>query len=113
MNFIYGFIPNYGIAIIILTIVTKLILWPLGSKSYKSMNEMKKIQPLMAELREKYSNDKKKMNEELMKLYRVYKINPMGGCPSHGRADSGFHRTLPNALRGHRASACAIHVVDQ
>lgn len=80
MNFIYRFIPNYGIAIIILTIVTKIILWPLGNKSYKSMNEMKKIQPLMAEIREKYKDDKKKMNEELMGLYRVYKINPLGGC---------------------------------
>jgi YidC/Oxa1 family membrane protein insertase len=80
MNFFYGMIPNYGIAIILLTILTKIVLWPLGTKSYKSMNEMKKIQPLMAELREKYKDDKKKMNEELMKLYRVYKINPMGGC---------------------------------
>ncbi len=80
MNFVYGFIPNYGIAIIILTIITKLLLWPLGNKSYKSMGEMKKIQPLMAELREKYKDDKKKMNQELMGLYKVYKINPMGGC---------------------------------
>lgn len=80
MNLLHGVIPNYGIAIIILTIITKLILWPLGTKSYKSMNEMKKIQPLMTELREKYKDDKKKMNEELMKLYKVYKINPMGGC---------------------------------
>ncbi len=80
MNFLYSFIPNYGLAIIILTLITKVILWPLGSKSYKSMSEMKKIQPLMAEIREKYKNDKKKMNEELMGLYRVYKINPMGGC---------------------------------
>ena len=80
MNFIYSVIPNYGVAIIILTIVTKIILWPLGNKSYKSMNEMKKIQPLMAELREKYKNDKKQMNQELMALYKTYKINPMGGC---------------------------------
>ncbi len=80
MNFIYGFIPNYGIAIIILTIFTKILLWPLGNKSYKSMGEMKKIQPLMAELREKYKDDKKRMNQELMSLYKVYKINPMGGC---------------------------------
>ncbi len=80
MNFVYGFIPNYGIAIIILTLITKLLLWPLGNKSYKSMGEMKKIQPLMAELREKYKDDKKKMNQELMGLYKVYKINPMGGC---------------------------------
>ncbi|RLC33234.1 MAG: membrane protein insertase YidC, partial [Deltaproteobacteria bacterium] len=80
MNFLYGFIPNYGIAIIILTVITKLLLWPLGNKSYRSMGEMKKIQPLMAELREKYKDDKKRMNQELMSLYKVYKINPMGGC---------------------------------
>ncbi len=80
MNFLYSFIPNYGIAIIILTTFIKLILWPLGNKSYKSMNDMKRIQPLMAEIREKYKDDKRKMNEELMKLYKVYRINPMGGC---------------------------------
>ncbi len=80
MNKLYSVIPNYGIAIIILTIFIKIILWPLGSKSYKSMSEMKKIQPLMKDIREKYKNDKKKMNEEVMSLYRTYKINPLGGC---------------------------------
>jgi len=80
MNKLYSVIPNYGIAIIILTILIKLVLWPLGSKSYKSMSEMKKIQPLMKEIREKHKNDKKKMNEEVMGLYRTYKINPLGGC---------------------------------
>ena len=81
MDFIYNhFIPNYGIAIIILTIFTKVILWPLGNKSYKSMADMKKIQPLMAEIKEKYKDDKKKMNEEMMGLYKTYKVNPMGGC---------------------------------
>jgi YidC/Oxa1 family membrane protein insertase len=80
MNLLYSVIPNYGIAIIILTILIKVLLWPLGSKSYKSMSEMKKIQPLMKEVREKYKDDKKKMNEEVMGLYRTYKINPLGGC---------------------------------
>lgn len=80
MNVLYKAVPNYGLAIIILTILIKILLWPLGNKSYKSMNEMKKIQPLMAEIREKYKDDKKKMNEELMGLYKIYKINPMGGC---------------------------------
>jgi YidC/Oxa1 family membrane protein insertase len=80
MNFLYRYIPNYGVAIIILTILIKMLLWPLGNKSYKSMNEMKKIQPLIAEIKEKYKHDKKKMNEEFMNLYKVYKINPMGGC---------------------------------
>jgi YidC/Oxa1 family membrane protein insertase len=80
MNLFYSVIPNYGVAIIILTILVKLLLWPLGTKSYKSMSEMKKLQPLMKEIREKYKNDKKKMNEEVMGLYRTYKINPLGGC---------------------------------
>ena len=80
MNKLYSVIPNYGIAIIALTLLIKIILWPLGSKSYKSMSEMKRIQPLMKEIREKYKNDKKKMNEEVMGLYRTYKINPLGGC---------------------------------
>jgi len=80
MNKLYSVIPNYDIAIIILTILIKLVLWPLGSKSYKSMSEMKKIQPLMKDIREKHKNDKKKMNEEVMGLYRTYKINPLGGC---------------------------------
>ena len=80
MNFIYDFIPNYGIAIIILTLLIKIFLWPLGAKSYKSMSEMKKIQPLMKEIREKYKDDKQKMNQEVMALYKTYKINPLGGC---------------------------------
>jgi YidC/Oxa1 family membrane protein insertase len=80
MNFIYRFLPNYGIAIIILTIVTRLAFWPLAAKSYKSMNEMRKLQPLMQEIREKHKNDKARMNQEVMALYRTYKINPLGGC---------------------------------
>lgn len=80
MNTIYSVIPNYGIAIIILTLITKIILWPLGTKSYKSMQQMKKLQPLIKEIREKHKDDKKKMNEETMALYKTYKINPLGGC---------------------------------
>ena len=80
MNVIYGVIPNYGIAIILLTILIKLIFWPLGTKSYKSMNKMKKVQPLMMEIREKYKGDKQKMNQETMALYKTYKVNPASGC---------------------------------
>jgi YidC/Oxa1 family membrane protein insertase len=80
MNQIYRVVPNYGLAIIILTIFIKVLLWPLGQKSYKSMEQMKRMQPLMAEIREKYKNDKKRMNEEMMGLYRTYKVNPLGGC---------------------------------
>ena len=80
MNMIYDFIPNYGIAIILLTILIKIIFWPLGTKSYKSMNDMKRVQPLMTELRAKYKDDKQKMNQEVMALYKTYKVNPMSGC---------------------------------
>ncbi|NOY70415.1 MAG: membrane protein insertase YidC [Deltaproteobacteria bacterium] len=81
MNMIYNhLIPNYGVAIILLTIFFKLLFWPLGNKSYKSMAEMKKLQPLMTEIRQKYKDDKKRMNEEVMGLYRTYKVNPMSGC---------------------------------
>ena len=80
MNVIHDVIPNYGVAIILLTILIKLIFWPLGTKSYKSMNEMKKVQPLMMEIREKYKNDKQRMNQEIMGLYKTYKVNPASGC---------------------------------
>ena len=80
MNFIYRYIPNYGVAIILLTIVSRGIFWPLAKKSYKSMGEMRRLQPLMQEIREKYKDDKTRMNQEMMGLYRTYKVNPMGGC---------------------------------
>jgi len=81
MNYLHDhFIPNWGVAIILLTILFKLIFWPLGSKSYRSMAEMKKLQPLMSDIRKKYKDDKKKMNEEVMRLYKTYKVNPMSGC---------------------------------
>ncbi len=81
MDFLYEhFIANYGVAIIILTLISKIILWPLGNMSYKSMAEMKKIQPEIAKLKEKYGDDKKKMQAETMHLYKAYKVNPLGGC---------------------------------
>lgn len=80
MNFIHQIIPNYGVAILLLTILIKIVFWPLGTKSYKSMNEMKKVQPLMQEIREKHKGDKQKINAEVMALYKTYKVNPMSGC---------------------------------
>jgi len=80
MNFMHRYVPNYGIVIIIITIFVKILFWPLSNKSYRSMSQMKKLQPKMAEIRAKYKNDKKMMNQELMNLYKLYKINPLGGC---------------------------------
>ncbi|MFP5258536.1 MAG: membrane protein insertase YidC [Acidobacteriota bacterium] len=80
LHFFYDYVGNYGTAIILLTILIKLIFWPLSQKSYKSMDQMKKLQPLLTQLREKYKDDRTKMNEEMMQLYKTYKVNPAGGC---------------------------------
>jgi YidC/Oxa1 family membrane protein insertase len=80
LRFFNQYMGNYGIAIILLTILIKILFWPLTHKSYKSMKEMQKIQPLMAKIREKYKDNKEMMNKEMMSLYKTYKVNPMGGC---------------------------------
>jgi YidC/Oxa1 family membrane protein insertase len=80
LHFFYDYVGNYGVAIILLTVLIKAIFWPLSHKSYKSMEQMKKLQPLLAQLREKYKDDRQKMNEEMMQLYKTYKVNPAGGC---------------------------------
>ncbi len=80
LNFLYDFIGNYGIAIILITILVKILFWPLAAKSYKSMKKMQKLQPQIAKLREKYKGDKQRMNQEIMQMYKTYKVNPMGGC---------------------------------
>ncbi|HIC90722.1 MAG TPA: membrane protein insertase YidC [Syntrophaceae bacterium] len=80
LKLLFKFCHNYGIAIILLTVLVKIIFWPLTHKSYQSMKAMQKLQPQMAKLREKYKNDRERMNKELMALYRTYKINPMSGC---------------------------------
>jgi YidC/Oxa1 family membrane protein insertase len=80
LKFLYGYVGNYGIAIIIVTIILKAFFFPLTHKSYKSMKGMQKIQPEMAKLREKYKDDRDSMNKAVMELYREHKVNPMGGC---------------------------------
>ena len=80
MNWLYGYVGNYGTAIILLTVIIKIVFWPLSHKSYKSMNQMKKLQPMMTKIREKYGDDRQRMNQEMMQLYKTYKVNPMGGC---------------------------------
>lgn len=73
-------IHNYGLALIIFTVVVRAAMFPLTLKQYKSSGEMQKVQPLLQELQRKYANDKQKLNEETMKLYQEHKINPAGGC---------------------------------
>ncbi|NNG28028.1 MAG: membrane protein insertase YidC [Ignavibacteriaceae bacterium] len=79
-NFIHNFIPNFGFVIIVFSIIIKIVLYPLTKKSYQSMKKMQLLQPKIAEIKEKYKEDAQKMNKETMKLYKVYGVNPAGGC---------------------------------
>ncbi|MDH4164596.1 MAG: membrane protein insertase YidC [Nitrospirota bacterium] len=80
MNWFYAFAGNYGIAIILLTIVVRALLFYPSLKSATAMEEMKALQPEMNAIREKYKKDPQKMNQEIMRLYKEHKVNPMGGC---------------------------------
>ena len=80
LHWIHGVVGNYGIAILILTLLVKLAFFPLADKSYRAMAQMKKLQPAMTEMRERYGDDKVKMNQELMALYKKEKVNPVSGC---------------------------------
>jgi YidC/Oxa1 family membrane protein insertase len=80
IKFLYSYIANYGIAIILLTVLIKILFWPLGTISFRSMKEMQKLQPKILELREKHKNDQAKLGQETMALYRAHKVNPMSGC---------------------------------
>jgi YidC/Oxa1 family membrane protein insertase len=80
MLFLHKVIPNYGVVIILITIAIKAIFWPLSAKQMKSMKEMQKFQPMMAKLKEKYKDDPKRQQQEMMRLYKEHKINPLSGC---------------------------------
>jgi YidC/Oxa1 family membrane protein insertase len=80
LKFFYRFVGNYGVAIILLTVIIKILFWPLTQKSYGSMKAMQKLQPEMQRLRDKYKSDRERMNREIMELYRTNRVNPLGGC---------------------------------
>ncbi len=80
LKMFHGWIPNWGVAIVLLTLLVKVALLYFTHKSFKSMHAMQKLKPHMDELRAKYSNDRQKLNEEMMALYKRHKVNPLGGC---------------------------------
>lgn len=80
LMFLHSYISNMGVCILILTVLIKLIFLPLANKSYKSMARMKTLQPKMQALQEKYADDKMKLNQEVMALYKREKVNPVSGC---------------------------------
>lgn len=80
LNFFHQYSGNYGIAIILLTVLIKLVFWPVTQKGMQSMKNMQKLQPKVAKLRERFKDDPSRMNQEMMTLYKTYKVNPVGGC---------------------------------
>ena len=98
---IYKVIPNFGIAIILVTILLKIIFWPIQAKSIRSMKQMQKFQPQLAKLKEKYKDDAQRLNQETMKLYKEHKINPFAGClPMFVQLPVliGFYKVLSNSI---------------
>jgi len=80
MVFIHKFVPNYGVVIILISLLTKLIFYPLTRTSMKSMRAMQKVQPEITALREKYKKDPQKLQAATMEMYKKHKVNPVGGC---------------------------------
>jgi len=80
MNWFYSYIPNYGLAIIFLTIVVRLAMYPLTLKSMKSMKKMQMLAPEMEELKKKYGDDQQEIQRKMMELYKERGVNPLGGC---------------------------------
>ena len=80
LQFFYNLLPNYGLAIILLTIVVRLVLYPLTLKQTKSMAQMQKIQPMVQDLKDRYKDNPQKFNEEVLHLYQKNNVNPLGGC---------------------------------
>ncbi|SDM06320.1 YidC/Oxa1 family membrane protein insertase [Halarsenatibacter silvermanii] len=78
--FLYGFVPSYGLAIILFTVLIRLLLLPLMIKQTKSMKAMQELQPQMQEIKDKYDDNKEKQQEEMMKLYQENNVNPLSGC---------------------------------
>src|SRR4051794_28458187 len=80
LSFFYDLVPNYAAAIALLTIVVMIVLLPLTLKGTRSMLAMQRLSPEIRKLQERHKNDRQKLNEEMMKLYKDNKINPLGGC---------------------------------
>jgi len=80
LQFLYKWVGNWGVAIILLTVLIKAVFFPLSAASYKSMAKMKLVTPRMTKLREQYGNDRARLNQAMMELYKTEKINPLGGC---------------------------------
>ena len=113
LNFFNNMIPNYGVAIILLTILVRLLFWPLTHKSTVGMKKMQELQPKMKEIQAKFKDNPQRMQQETWALYKEYKVNPMSSClpmliqiPSSSRSSTCFAPQSSFATR--RSSGLAI-----
>ncbi len=116
MNALHSVLGNFAAAIIVLTIIIKALLWPLQNKATNSMRRMSLLSPKMTELREKYKDDPTKMNQELMKLYKDYGVNPFSGCfPMLIQIPIffGFYSMLGTAIELRNSSFLWVHDLSQ
>jgi len=116
MNALHSVLGNFAAAIIVLTVIIKALLWPLQNKATNSMRKMSALSPKMTELREKYKDDPTKMNQELMKLYKDYGVNPFGGClPMLIQIPIffGFYSMLGTAIELRNSSFLWVHDLSQ
>lgn len=116
MNSLHGWLGSYAAAIIVLTLIIKSGLWPIQNKATNEMRKMSALSPKMTELREKYKDDPQKMNEEIMKLYREYGVNPLSGCfPMLIQIPIffGFYAMLGTAIELRNSSFFWIHDLSQ
>ena len=110
LDWFYQLVGNFGVAILLVTVLVKLLFFPLANKSYASMAKMKAVQPQMAALQERYPDDKVKQQQEMMELYKKEKINPLAGCcPSRCRSRCSSRSTRccssPSRCATRRSSA--------
>ena len=80
LDWLHSFVGNWGVAIILLTVLVKIILYPLSAASYKSMANMRRVAPQMKKLQERHADDRQKLSQEMMNLYKKEQVNPLGGC---------------------------------
>jgi YidC/Oxa1 family membrane protein insertase len=116
MNTLHAWVKSYALAIIIMTIIIRSLLWPLQNAATKSMRRMSKLSPIMNELREKYKDDPQRMNQETMKLYKEYGVNPFGGClPMVVQIPIffGFYGMLDKAIELRNSSFLWVHDLSQ
>ncbi|HYY27364.1 MAG TPA: membrane protein insertase YidC [Chthoniobacterales bacterium] len=116
MIMLHGWVGSYGLAIIIMTLIIRSALWPLQNAATKSMRKMAKLSPIMNELREKYKDEPQRLNQETMKLYKEYGVNPFGGClPMLVQIPIffGFYGMLDKAIELRNSSFLWVHDLSQ